>query len=201
MNRAPTNPYLTILFVLYYILSVMYEILAHRRSIRLPGRDYSWPGTYFLTICTAQRKSILGRIEHGAMRENVLGRLVRAHWMEIPGEFAGVELDAFAVLPNHMHGMIHLHRKVAANEEQYKRAEFAKPQTGSIGWIVRSFKARVTWEARQVLQRPQFVVWQRNYFERVVRSGNEYEDVFRYICDNPRDWDKDEENLRPTQPS
>ncbi len=131
------------------------------------------------------------------MRENALGRLVRAHWMEIPREFPAVELDAFAVLPNHVHGIIHLHRRVAANEEQYKPAEFAKPQTNSISWIVRAFKAGLTREARQVLQRPEFAVWQRNYFERVVRSGNEYEEVFRYICDNPRNWDKDEENLRP----
>lgn len=167
----------------------------HRRSIRLLGRDYSWPGTYFVTVCTNQRKCILGRVEEGAMCENLLGRLARNCWLEIPTHFAGVKIDAFVVMPNHVHGIIHLHRRVAANEEQYKLAQFAKPQTNSIGWIVRSFKARVTRDARLILHRPEFLVWQKNYFERVIRDGREHNDAFRYIQDNPKNWQKDEENL------
>jgi putative transposase len=172
----------------------MYEVQTHRRSIRLIGRDYSWPGTYFVTICTAERKRILGRIEDGAMQENVLGQLVRTHWLSVPREFASVDLDAFVVMPNHLHGLIHLRRRVAAHEEQYKPAQFAKPHTTSIGWIVRAFKARVTREARQVLRRPKLTVWQRNYFERAVRSGQEYKEVYCYICENPKNWSQDEEN-------
>src|SRR5580704_6709580 len=151
----------------------MFEEPPHRRSIRLKGRDYSWPGTYFVTICTAQRKSLLGRVEDGVMRENVLGRLVRAHWMQLPREFACIELDVFIVMPNHIHGMISLHRQVSAADPQHKPAEFAKPQTGSISWIVRTFKARATREARLLLNRPELNVWQRNYFDRVVRNGKE----------------------------
>jgi REP element-mobilizing transposase RayT len=173
----------------------MREGLTHRRSIRLKGRDYSWPDTYFVTICTAERKYLLGRIEDGVMRENVLGRLVRAHWMEIPRKFASTELDVFVVMPNHVHGMISLHRRVAAAEEQYRLAEFGNPQSGSISWIVRAFKATVTREGRRVLSRPELAVWQRNYFERVVRNSKEYEDAYRYISENPRNWDQDEENL------
>jgi putative transposase len=172
----------------------MHETQAHRRSIRLIGRDYSWPGTYFVTICTAERKRILGRIEDGAMRENALGQLVHKHWMAIPREFASVELDAFTVMPNHVYGLIHIHRRVTADEPQYKPAQFAKPRTASIAWIVRSFKARVTREARQILKLPELTVWQRNYFERVVRTGQEHEDVYRYICENPKNWNQDEEN-------
>jgi|HubBroStandDraft_6_1064221.scaffolds.fasta_scaffold119782_3 putative transposase len=173
----------------------MFEEPPHRRSIRLKGRDYSWPGTYFVTICTAQRKSLLGRVEDGVMRENVLGRLVRAHWMQLPREFACIELDVFIVMPNHIHGMISLHRQVSAADPQHKPAEFAKPQTGSISWIVRTFKARATREARLLLNRPELNVWQRNYFDRVVRNGKEYEDAYRYISENPRNWNQDEENL------
>jgi putative transposase len=170
----------------------MFDNRGHRRSIRLTGRDYSWPGTYFVTICTAGQTCLLGRIEKGRMQENALGQMVRTHWIDIPKEFPSVELDAFVVMPNHVHGMIHLHRRVAANEEQRTSAEFGKPQTGSIGWLVRAFKARVTRQARQALQRPGLTIWQRNYFERVVRTGKEYEDVYRYIYDNPKNWDHDE---------
>jgi putative transposase len=184
----------------YYRYSVMFDVHGHRRSIRLTGRDYSWPGTYFVTICTAERKCLLGRIEKGGMQENVLGRLVRRRWIDISREFPSVELDAFVVMPNHVHGMIHLHRRVAANEEERTKAEFGKPQTGSIGYLIRAFKARVTREARQTLQKQGLTIWQRNYFERVVRTGKEYEDVYRYICDNPKNWGHDEENLAAKAP-
>jgi putative transposase len=93
-----------------------------------------------------------------------------------------------------------LHRRVAAAEEQYRLTEFGKPQGGSISWIVRAFKARATREARLALNRPELTVWQRNYFERVVRNGREYEDAYRYICENPRNWDQDEENLAAKAP-
>jgi len=82
----------------------------HRKSIRLKGFDYTSPNTYFLTICTAGRRLILGRIQDGIMQENKLGRLARSRWLELPLRFANVELDAFVVMPNHFHGMIHLKR-------------------------------------------------------------------------------------------
>jgi len=173
----------------------MSDVQGHRRSIRLPGRDYSWPDTYFITICTAERKPLLGRIENGAMRQNVLGRLVRTNWMKIPREFAAVELDTFVVMPNHVHGIIQLHRRVAPDEPQYRLAQFAKPQLASISWIVRAFKATVTREARQILRRPKLAVWQRNYFERIVRDTHEYKEIHRYIQDNPKNWDQDKDNL------
>jgi len=166
-----------------------------RRSIRLKGRDYSWPGTYFVTICTAGRKCLLGRIEDGVMRENVLGRLVRAHWLAIPKHFATVQLDAFVVMPSHVHGIINLHRRVSPREEQFKLAEFGKPRSGSIGWIVRAFKATVTREARKALQKPELTIWQRNYFERVVRDENEYKIVHQYVRENPRNWKTGDEDF------
>lgn len=166
-----------------------------RRSIRLTGRDYSWPGTYFVTICTAGRKCLFGRIEDGVIRENVLGRLVRAHWLAIPERFATVQLDAFVVMPSHVHGIINLHRRVSPREEQFKLAEFGKPLSGSIGWIVRAFKARVAREARVALQKRELTIWQRNYFERVVRNEDEYNAVHQYICENPRNWKTGAANL------
>ena len=136
----------------------------HRKSIRLKGRDYTWPGTYFLTICTIARKPILGRIQDGVMYENQLGRLAKTRWMEIPIHFANVALDAFIVMPNHVHGMIHLHRRVPANEESRKLSEFGKPQSASIATIVGTFKAAVTRDARRMLAKPAIEIWQRNYY-------------------------------------
>jgi hypothetical protein len=95
----------------YYDESVMASADLHRRSIRLSGRDYAFPGRYFVTICAAGRKWFLGRIDKGAMKENELGLLVRACWTQIPYHFANVELDAFLVMPNHIHGLILLHKR------------------------------------------------------------------------------------------
>ena len=95
---------------MYYDESVMASANLHRRSIRLPGRDYAFSDRYFVTICAAGRKCILGRIDKGAMKENELGLLVRACWMQIPHHFANVEPDAFLVMPNHIHGLILLHK-------------------------------------------------------------------------------------------
>lgn len=199
MYRAPTRS------AFDYLLDIIKFVLidgnpGHRRSIRLARRDYSWPGTYFGTICTAGRKCLLGGIEDGVMRENVLGRLVRAHWCRIPSHFAAPELDAFVVMPSHFHGLIHLHRLVEAEEQQYKLAQFGQTQSQSIAAIIGTFKAAVTRDARRVLHRPKLIVWQRNYFERVIRDGKEYEEVCRYIGDNPSNWKKGENSMWGRKP-
>ena len=134
------------------------------------------------------------------MRENLLGRLVRECWIKIPLYFAVAETDVFVVMPNHVHGVIHLHRPVPPEEEQFKLAKFGKPNSGALGTVVQVFKAAVTREARRVLRRPELVVWQKNYYERVVRDSAEYADVCRYIAGNPRSWDYDEENLDSRKP-
>jgi putative transposase len=193
MNRAPTGRR-TLFTICYAPGPIMWDRQRQRRSVRLKGRDYSWPDTYFVTICTAERKCLLGHIENGQMCENILGRLVRREWQQLAIHFPDSELDAFVTMPNHVHGLLHLRRRVAPYEEPYKVAKFAQPQCASVGWMVRTFKAGVTHEARRMLRRPGFSIWQRNYFERVVRDAREYADAYRYICDNPKNWEKDDEN-------
>ncbi len=188
----------------------------HRRSIRLRGRDYTFPDRYFVTICATYRKCILGRIHDGTMRESQLGSLVRACWMEIPHHFANVELDAFVVMPNHVHGLILLHKrpevvgktnapierghdiscpyKSPSDKNRVRTEAFGKPVASSLATVVRTFKAAVTREARRRFGKPQMEVWQRDYFERVVRDDHEYADACRYICENPLRWETDTEN-------
>jgi hypothetical protein len=80
----------------------------HRRSIRLPGYDYSSSGAYFITICTHQRQCLFGEIVDGAMQLNSLGQMVRSHWLKLPHHHAHVELDAWVIMPNHIHGILFL---------------------------------------------------------------------------------------------
>jgi putative transposase len=129
------------------------------------------------------------------MRENSLGQLLGARWLEIPNHFPNVELDIFVVMPNHMHGMVLLRRPVAPEEEQLKFSRFGKPQVGALATIVRTFKAEVTRAARRRFHRPELTIWQANYYERVLRDGKEYADACRYIAGNPLRWKFDKENI------
>jgi REP element-mobilizing transposase RayT len=78
----------------------------HRRTIRLQGYDYTASGAYFVTICTHQRQCLFGEIVGGEMRLNVLGHLIHANWQHLPHHFPSLILDAFVVMPNHIHGIL-----------------------------------------------------------------------------------------------
>jgi len=180
----------------------------HRRSIRLDHRDYSLPGIYFVTICAHERRCVFGRIAEARVVPSELGRIVRECWVPIPEHFAQVELYEFVIMPNHMHGLIAITRKAAApaltTPGPLVGAQHccalppgglgqAAVTPGSLGAILRSFKAIVARRAHKELAwiSP---IWQRNYFERVLRDGKEFSDASRYIAENPKKWEWDREN-------
>ena len=78
----------------------------HRRSIRLKEYDYTQPGAYFITICTHDRAGLFGEIVDGEMRLNDCGRVAEQCWLDIPSHFPHAELDAFVIMPNHVHGIL-----------------------------------------------------------------------------------------------
>jgi putative transposase len=162
-----------------------------RRSIRLPSFDYSQPGDYFLTICSVERRCIFGHIENGCFHESTLGQIIRTCWLRIPEHFPAVETDAFGVMPNHLHGILRIERFSQGPDSPHREA-FSSPTFGSIPTIVRTSKAGVTRLARQQGHWTQGALWQRDYFERVIRHGKEYADTCRYIMENPLGWEFDE---------
>ncbi len=164
-----------------------------RRSIRLKGFDYSHPGAYFLTICAAEQKCVFGKIEAGLVHENTLGNIVHACWQQVPDHFANVEIDAFVVMPNHFHAIIKL-KRVIAGPRGPKTESFGVPLPLSVPTIVRTFKAGVTRDARRIFGDSVMPIWQRNYYERVIRDSTEYDETCRYIVENPVRWGADEEN-------
>jgi putative transposase len=178
----------------------------HRKSIRLQGANYSEPGAYFITICAAERRNIFGRIDDGRAVLSPLGEIVRGCWVQIPAHFPAANLKEFVVMPNHLHGIIGLTvgaRYIVPVEQRTRTPErFQKPVKGSIPTIVRTFKAAVTRGAKKELGMDGDDIWQRNYFERVLRDGKEYVDASRYILENPMRWEWDEENKdRSVEPS
>jgi len=167
----------------------------HRRSLRLQGYDYGRAGGCFVTICAHERACLFGEVVDGAVRLNEVGALVRACWEEIPTHFPNVHLDAFAIMPNHVHGIVWLVTSVGARHAVPVPGErFGRPVSGSIPTIIRSFKAAVTQRINRHRRTPGASVWQRNYYEHIIRDDESLDRIREYIANNPRQWELDREN-------
>ena len=160
-------------------------MLPQRRSIRRPGYDYSRPGYYFITICAYRNAHIFGEITKGVVRLSDLGFCVERSWRAIPQHAPFTRLDAFVVMPNHLHGIV----EITADQYHPPAAWQLAPcrsQPGSIGSIVRAFKGAVT---RWALGNTDFPrIWHRNYHERIVRDQRAHDAIRRYIEQNPAEW-------------
>ena len=168
-----------------------------RKSIRLIGYDYAQAGGYYVTIVTFQRECLFGEIACGEVRLNALGRIVAECWQAIPEHFPRAEVDAFVVMPNHVHGIIFLAGTMvgATHASPLPQPKFPHgPKSGSLGAIVGSFKSAVTHRAGIELNAGN--VWQRNYYEHIIRDQAEYECIARYIAENPSNWEQDDERPR-----
>jgi putative transposase len=176
----------------------------HRRSIRLKGYDYSTAGLYFVTVCTEKKVCLFGDVIDNEMRLNEAGQVVVQEWNALPERFPNVQLDCFVVMPNHMHGVIAIFpigkkgaassapTKVGAGIEEAKSGRTNAPP--SLGKIMRAFKSISAIDVNKALAREGHQVWQRNYFEHIIRGGDDLDRVRRYIIENPWHWENDEEN-------
>ncbi len=173
----------------------------HRRSIRLQGYDYSSLGDYHITINTYHKQPLFGIINEEKLVPSEVGRVVERIWMDIPRHFPFVELGPFVVMPNHFHGIISIVDETGrgtaccapTSDIQIDR-EFGKMPPHSIPAIIRSFKSAVTHEIRQSIPNLKNPVWQRNYYEHIIGSDEDYDIVAAYIEYNPSNWSSDKEN-------
>jgi len=166
----------------------------HRRSVRLPGYDYARNGIYFITICTQNRECLFGEIVDGAMRLHEAGRFVSEEWektAEIRGE---IDLDEWLVMPNHFHGILVVSdgRGTARRAPTVER--FGQPVSGSVPTVVRAFKSAVTKRINELRGTPGAKLWQRNYYEHIIRNNDDLNRIRQYIMDNPARWDLDRNN-------
>jgi putative transposase len=185
----------------------------HRRSVRLKEYDYSQPGAYFVTIVTWHRGLFFGEIVNAESRLNRIGKIVEWEWLETPKRLAYIELGAFIVMPNHFHGILHIHEAVGATRRGLARTIPSTgplpiittdgivgsplphgPKPASLGAIIAQFKSRVTkriWKITEFNNKP---IWQRNYHEHIIRNEADLENKTDYIEANPLLWEQDEEN-------
>ena len=156
----------------------------HRRSIRLPGYDYASAGAYFVTIVVRERELLF---EHESY-----GDAVRKAWLALPFTNPHVKLDTYVVMPNHFHGIIWLDgpRRGGSRTAPTNTARPSKP----LGRLVGAFKTTSTKAINSMRGTPAVPVWQRNYYERIIRDEAELNRVRQYISDNPAKWAEDPEN-------
>ena len=153
-----------------------------RRDLRLKGYDYSQAGAYFVTVCTHNRMCLLAAVDDAEMRLSEIGRSVELCWKESPKHFP-VVLDQWLVMSNHLHGII-----IIADETPFGALRPA------LGAIVGAFKSAATKCVNQRRRAPGAPLWQRNFYEHVIRNEADLHRVRQYIVDNPIRWAEDPEN-------
>ena len=184
----------------------------HRRSIRLPEYDYSQAGFYYLTIGTHQRAQLFGRVVDGQMHLNTLGQIAHDEWLRTAEVRKNVVLDAFVVMPNHVHvlfwivddantdtpaeihtGLSRLGISCTDVSQYAPLAQFRSPSK-TVGAIIRGYKGAATKQINRIRNTPGTPVWQRNFYERVVRDECEANNTRRYINNNQMQWHLDRLN-------
>ena len=157
-----------------------------RRSNRLRDCDYRQQGVYFITICTYRQVCLYGEVTDGSMQLNQLGRIVAQEWQRTAVLRPYVDLDAFVVMPNHIHGVIVI---VEENTDAGGSAKLLAAK--SLGAIVGQFKGSVTKRIRLLEGLPDIIVWQRNFHDHVVRNDKSLQRIREYIAYNPENWAED----------
>lgn len=169
----------------------------NRQSIRKRGYDYTRPGKYFVTICTKNREELFGEIVRGKMIPNRFGRIVKFVWNALPKHYPNVRLDAFVVMPDHIHGIIELIASESRTGAGFKPAPVPEDATAplpedatvqrrhGLPEIVRALKTFSARRINEIRNTPGVSVWQRNYWDEIIRGEGALLSIRRYIRHNP----------------
>ena len=182
----------------------------HRHSLRLQNYDYSQAGAYFVTICTQNRECFFGDVVDGVIRLNNAGILIQSVWNEIPLHYPGVDIDEFVIMPNHIHGIIMIvgagpcacpdsgERQILEKDiEKSGQPRGVAPTGLSLPDVVHRFKTMTTKRYIDGVTQNGWIpftgkLWQRNYWEHVIRNEHDLAEIREYIRDNPARWESDE---------
>jgi putative transposase len=182
----------------------------HRRSIRLKNYDYAQQGAYYVTICVNHRECLLGRVADTEIELTDAGRIVAQTWNTLPDRFLTVELDAFVIMPNHVHGILVINESerpgnasiaptnASLDSAESVGAELALPKKQNptedrptLGRVVQAFKSISAIACNRLLNRSGVPFWQRNYWEHVIRDDRDLARLREYIEHNPGTWIED----------
>ena len=165
-------------------------LFPQRRYIKLHTYDYTQQGAYFVTICTYEKQSLFGNIAGSSMQLNPHGEIVTSCWKDIPLHYPEVSVEVFVVMPNHFHGIV-----VIDNVEGRSGSKPDPTRKHPLFEIVRAFKTYSSRKINELRNSQGTPVWQRSYYEHVIRSEKEYQQISEYILFNPAKWETDRETL------
>jgi putative transposase len=169
-------------------MEVEVETSARRKELRAPTWDYSQPASYMVTVCVQDRQLLLGAIRNDSCVLSPAGHVMEETWKGIPVRFPTVSLDGYVFMPNHMHGILHLHHELPGSGEC------------SLGDVMKWFKGASTRRYSLGVTEhgwPRFRgrFWQKNYYETIIRSDAMLDRLRQYIENNPSNWNQDPENI------
>ena len=170
-------------------------------TTRLKSWDYSWNGVYFVTICCRDRKCFFGEVINRKMKHSEIGLIAVQCWSEISDHFPFVRLGEYVVMPNHLHGIIHI-EKNDDGHDSVETQDFASlrnsrqqplnkfgPQSQNLASIIRGFKTGVTKSARIICSD---FKWQPRYYDHIIRDTESLNTITGYIKGNPENWEEDD---------
>ena len=161
-----------------------------RRSYRLEGYNYCLSGGYFITVCTSNMVDLFGYIHNSRMVPNTFGSIVEEEWFKSSKLRENIELykDEFVLMPNHIHGILWIMNS-KVNENQTRRNKPGS-QIGSLGSIIGQFKSRTSKRINILGNSPGKSIWQRNYYDHIIRNEKDLKVIRKYILGNPYKWEE-----------
>jgi REP element-mobilizing transposase RayT len=166
-----------------------------RQSIRLRGHDYAGGGIYFVTLCTYQRECLFGEISGDRFIPNAVGLAVEEEWVRSGTIRREVSIDVFGLMPNHLHALVRIASSVGAHGGAPGPRETGLGRTTrSLGSLIAGFKQASTIHINRIRNTLGATVWQRNYYEHIVRDDADFDRIAMYIVTNPERWTQDEEH-------
>ncbi|MCE2719943.1 MAG: transposase [Dolichospermum sp.] len=191
-----------------------------RQSIRLKGYDYSQSGLYFITICCYQRECLFGNIMNSQIILNNFGQLIKEEWLKSAEIRKEIEFDDFVIMPNHFHGIVIINQEInsdfmkndvdfqdnnvgANGRSPLQQIQSSRPKISmkpkSISSLIAGFKSATTKKINIIRNTPQNPVWQRNYYDHIIRNDESLARIREYVQNNPLSWENDQ--LHPNNPS
>ena len=150
--------------------------LPNRKKLRLDGFDYSSENFYFVTICTYNKAKLFGEPE----RLNDLGKIAENDLLDIVNHHKGVKIDKYVIMPNHIHEIIVIGCDPASGTSKFS----------SLETVIGLYKSGVSRKIHGVA--PKLNVWQKSYYEHIIRNDHDYGEIWKYIEYNPIKWQEDE---------
>lgn len=155
--------------------------------MRLQGYDYTFPGAYFVTMVTQLRECLFGEVVDSEMQVNQFGIIVDQAWMDLPSHYPQVTLEVFVVMPNHVHGIVVINEcRGGSQTRPYRMIQHGLPE------IVRAFKSFSAMRINQLQKRDRVAVWQRSFYDHIIRNEQDFRNNWEYIHNNPQKWQDDE---------